>query len=397
MGWFIGKPSWRCFALFVLVPWTCPGQSVLPLHAQGRQIRDSSDAVVQLRGVNVGGWLVTESWMCGQTDDGGRLALEQLENRFGPKRAAALMNAWQDNWFTTADLDLIQKYGCNLLRVPFSYRTLQNADGTWKRDGEGNIDYSRMDWVVREAQRRDLYVIFDLHIWPGEYHVISRITPAGDAARAQMAALWKQVAHHYRGSSTIAGFDVINEPEGSPGNALQWAFYNAIRQEDPQRMLIFESVDYGSIAGTGWSNIVWSAHYPENVLKTGGMRDRMKKFDRQHKISARADVQVPIFIGETKAPQDTADSAAELANAYNDLGWSWCVWTYKGVDVGGWASMNYDRSLKYDLASDSFDSILQKWTWGLSNWQNSSRETSLHANHWWIEGFGRGFKDAGRK
>src|SRR5579862_5747346 len=89
-------------------------QNLPALHAQGRQIRDSAGKIVQLRGVNVGGWLVTEAWMCGQTDDGKRKALEQLEARFGPEKATVLMNAWQDNWITSADLDAVKEYGCNL-------------------------------------------------------------------------------------------------------------------------------------------------------------------------------------------------------------------------------------------------------------------------------------------
>src|SRR4051794_29829610 len=124
-----------------------------PLHAQGREIRDSAGKVVHLRGVNVGGWLVTEAWMCGQTDDGKRQALEQLEKRFGDAKAAALVKAWQDNWITTQDLDAIKSYGCNLLRVPFHYRTLQDAQGNWRRDASRkNVDFSRMDWIVTEAQ-----------------------------------------------------------------------------------------------------------------------------------------------------------------------------------------------------------------------------------------------------
>ncbi|MDB5354058.1 MAG: hypothetical protein JWN24_511 [Phycisphaerales bacterium] len=371
------------------------GQALSPLHAQGRQIRDAAGKVVQLRGVNVGGWLVTESWMCGQTDDGGRKALEQLEKRFGPEKAGALMTAWQDNWFTTADLDVIKEYGCNVLRVPFSYRTLQDAAGKWKRDAKRNIDFSRMDWIVKEAQGRGMYIIFVLHIWPGDYHTISRQTPEGQTARQEMAALWSEVARHYRGVGAIAAFDVINEPEGSPGNVLQKAFYDAIRAQDAQRMLIFESVAYPGIRSEKWRNIVWSAHYPENSPKNGTVRDRLDEFDRKEKLAATPGVQVPIFIGESKAPEDNADSAAELAKAFNDRGWSWAVWTYKGVDNGGWASTNYDRALKYNLATDSYESILEKWTAGLSQWRDNSSPASIHKNTWWIEGFGRGFKGDG--
>jgi aryl-phospho-beta-D-glucosidase BglC (GH1 family) len=335
--------------------------------------------------------------MCGQTDapkdnHGGRKALELLETRFGPEKAAKLMAAWQENWFTTADLDAIQKYGCNLLRVPFHYRNLQDANGKWKRDAKGNVDFTKMDWIVREADKRGMYVIFVLHIWPGDYNTISRDTPVGKAQRTQMAQLWSEVARHYRGVGTIAAFDVINEPEGSPGNVLQKAFYDAIRAQDAQRMCVFESVSYASIARERWTNIVWSAHYPENAEKSGSAAERIAAFDQKEKFAATPSVQVPIFIGEAKAPQDNADSAAELAKAFNDRGWHWAVWTYKGVDNGGWASMNYDRSLKYALLSDEYDALMEKWTKGLSQWRESDGSSNLKRNAWWIEGFSRGFK-----
>jgi aryl-phospho-beta-D-glucosidase BglC (GH1 family) len=366
-----------------------------PLHAQGRDIRDSAGKVVHLHGVNVGGWLVSEAWMCGQTDDGKRRALEQLEKRFGDAKAATLMKAWQDNWITTQDLDAIKSYGCNLLRVPFHYRTLQDAQGNWYRDAsKKNVDFSRMDWIVTESQSRGMYVIFDLHVWPGEYQAISRDTPDGKQARAKMAALWAEVARHYKGVGSIAAFDVINEPEGSPGNILQKTFYDAIRSRDPQRMLVFESVAYPSIRTERWTNIVWSAHYPERTGQ-GSVAERLDAFDQKEKLSATAAVQVPVFIGECKATEDNSASADEMATAFNKRGWHWAVWTYKGVDNGGWASVNYDRSLKYNLAEDPYEAILEKWTTGLSQWRESGKAETLHKTGWWIEGFGKGFRGGG--
>ncbi len=277
------------------------------LHAQGREIRDRAGKLVTLRGLNVGGWLVTEGWMCGQTDDGGRGALEQLEKRFGPEKAATLMNAWQDNWFTAKDLDTIQKWGFNVIRVPFSYRNLQDADGTWKRDAKGNIDFRRMDWVVQEAARRGIYVIFDLHVWPRQlekdgYGLPSRWSEDGKAVRAQMADLWAAVALHYKGNGHVAAFDVINEPEGSPYDAPHHAFYDAIRTQDPERMVVEEWVSYPGLPKENWTNVVWSDHYPGDKL-TGTPEERIAAYARKAEIATHPEVQYPIFMGEIKAPR----------------------------------------------------------------------------------------------
>ena len=123
-----------------------------------------------LAGVNVGGWLVIEDWMCGVTDSSdstGRFALETLEGRFGVAAAAVLLDAWRDAWITVTDLDVLQSLNFTLLRVPFSYRNLQFENGTGSAAG-GQLDFSRLDWIVGEAGRRGMYVLLDLHIWRGQ-------------------------------------------------------------------------------------------------------------------------------------------------------------------------------------------------------------------------------------
>ena len=366
------------------------------LRTKGREIHDRTGKIVQLRGVNIGGWLVTEGWMCGQTDDAGRGALEQLEKRFGPEKAAQLMNAWRDHWFTAKDLDKIRSYGFNVIRVPFGYRNLQDANGKWIRNSRGEIDFARMDWVVDEAAKRNIYVIFDLHTWPGEYGFPSRWSKEGIECRAKMAVLWKEVARHYRENGDVAAFDVINEPEGSPGNAPHHDFYNAIRSQDSRRMIIEEWVSYPGLKNEKWTNVVWSSHYPEDTDKSlpkDAVEERIAAFDKKEKISETPEVKVPVFIGEMKAPDDNAQAAKALVKALEKRGWHWAVWTYKGVNNGGWASFNYHQELKYDLAKDSYEDILKKWSVGLSQWQHPGKPENHRFNGWWIEGFrqsGRG-------
>ncbi len=354
------------------------------LRTKGKDIVDRHGTVVTLRGVNVGGWLVTEGWMCGQTDDKGRGALEQLEARFGSDKASRLMDAWQNHWFTEKDLDLIQSWGFNLIRVPFSYRTLQDAEGTWKRQPDGTIDFSRMDWVVHEAGRRGIYVIFDLHVWPrqleqGKYGLPSRWSDEGKAVRERMQKLWAEVAKHYKGNGIIAGFDVINEPEGSPWNAPHHAFHDAIREQDPDRMVIVEWSGYSNTPKEFPKNTVYSDHY---AFKDANSLEKYLGSLRVH-----PEVKVPVFLGEMKAGKDDAESARWMADAMNKEGWSWAVWTYKGVNVGGWAAFNYDASMRYDLSTDSYESLLEKWERGLTQWQHPEKPKNSAITRWWVGGF----------
>jgi len=354
------------------------------LQAKGKQIVNRRGEAVVLQGVNIGGWLVTEGWMCGQSDDAGRGALEQLEARFGPDKAAVLMDAWRDNWFTVRDLDLIQSWGFNVIRVPFGWRNLQDAGGQWLRDRSGRIDFSRMDWVVAEAARRRIYVVFDLHIWPkqfekGSYGLPSRWSEEGKAVRARMAALWSEVAEHFKGNGAVAGFDVINEPEGSPWNAPHHAFSDAIRARDPERMVIVEWCGYEKMPKEFPSNVVYSDHY--------AFKDGPGFTTYRDSLAKHPDVQAPVFLGEMKAGQDNAGAARWMADAMNGQGWHWAVWTYKAVNNGGWAAFNYHASLRYDLSKDSYESLLEKWTHGLTRWQDPSAPKSHTINQWWVDGF----------
>ncbi len=69
------------FLSLLLIP---AAKSQRVLHTSGNKIIDSTGKQVILRGVNLGGWLVTEDWMCGitdTTDAEGRSARQTLESK----------------------------------------------------------------------------------------------------------------------------------------------------------------------------------------------------------------------------------------------------------------------------------------------------------------------------
>lgn len=360
------------------------------LHTDGRDICNIHGEPVILRGVNIGGWLVTEGWMCGQTDENERRALERLEERFGAETAAYLMNLWMDNWFTEADLDLIQNWGFNMIRVPFGWRNFQTADGEWIRKADGEIDFSRLDWVVEQAAKRGIYVVLDLHRWPGEYGEISRHTEEGERIREHMAELWRQIARHFKGHGAIAGFDVINEPEGSPGDLPHRAFYDAIREEDPDRMLFMVWTAVRHWQTYGWTNVVVSDHYPESEVKeipASDVEKRLVAFEEKFTKISPQHFEYPQLVGEAKAPEDTAQSARDMVAAFERRGWSWAIWTYKGINVGGWAAFNYHNSLSYDMTTVTAEELEHLWGEELIRWQNPVETPNYFLTQWWIDGY----------
>ncbi|DBA79379.1 TPA: hypothetical protein ACH3X2_000025 [Trebouxia sp. C0005] len=96
-------------------------RSDLALRCDARELRNASHELVTLHGINLGGWLVTENWMCGLSDstNGQRFARETLERRFGSE-AQVLMQAWESQWITAHDVSKIHELGFNMIRIPFS-------------------------------------------------------------------------------------------------------------------------------------------------------------------------------------------------------------------------------------------------------------------------------------
>lgn len=92
-----------------------------------------------------------------------RFALQKLEERFGEAEADRLMSIWQDHWITAADIDRIQALCFNTVRVPFGWRNLQKGDGSCRLNDYGQTDFPRFAWIVAGAQKRNIYVVFDLH------------------------------------------------------------------------------------------------------------------------------------------------------------------------------------------------------------------------------------------
>ena len=365
------------------------------LAASGTSIRAGAGSgdVIHLRGVNLGGWLVDEPWMdpidsSGLVDD---LSVRQtLDARFGIATRNQILSSYETNWITPKDLGNIQAMGMNVIRVPFWWRNLEEADGTLRPDA-----FTTLDWVVDQAWQRGIYTVLDLHGVVGSQNgaVHSGQSQSGGgqfwssaADQSQTAALWSQIGAHYRTNPAVAGYDLMNEPYGAPNLPAMWSayslLYSAVRGADPDHIVFMEGTWSGTYNGTfvnwdwnalpnpatyNWNNVVYEMHAyaggtngaaPTLAQEEGEVNKQVNGFVNHQTYN------VPVFIGEFN---NHALSAAwnYAIQQYDQHGMSWATWAYKATNgtVGNSWGL-YDpvaQPPRPNLKTDSLTTILNDY------------------------------------
>ena len=360
------------------------------LRANGTVIEHQGGKAVHLRGVNLGGWLEWQEWMCPMDSsktlrdanpghNGYNFELRKLlVKRFGPAVARDLIDVYLDSWITTADLDNIRALGTNAIRLPIGYDTLCENDGTPKPDG-----FKRIDWLVREAWKRGIYTIIDYH---------SFLPPAADQnggvdgywknedQKKETIQIWTRIATRYRGNPAVAMYDLLNEPtnsalKGQPGPnpdvvcSFYDELYHAIRAVDADHLIAMEGMwDWKSLrdpSKQGYQNVVYSFHWYDWGAKT--TEDRKRGTDRNLESITLMEKtwNIPTYIGEFNLFGDKAAWQYAL-DAYDKRNLAWTLWTYKNKASGtnSWGvytTIEGKAPAIPHLTKDTAEEIRNKW------------------------------------
>lgn len=116
----------------------------------------------KVRGVNLGGWLVTEPWITPSLyERAGDGAIDEytLCQTLGKDAALSLLSAHWASWITAGDLSNIAAAGLNHVRIPIGYWSVAPLDGD--PYVQGALDY--LDQAIGWAGNAGLKVIIDLH------------------------------------------------------------------------------------------------------------------------------------------------------------------------------------------------------------------------------------------
>ena len=193
-------------------------------HADGARLVNGEGRTLNLRGTSLGNWMVPEGYMF-RLDKGpqsGREIDALINELIGPAATAKFWHEYRDRYVTRADIQFLTRAGYNSIRIPIDYRFFTPGN---------NEGFALLDRVIGWAQETGLYVIIDMHAAPGGQTGTNIDNSWGypwlfeiPESQQETIDIWKSIAAHYRDSTTVLGYDLLNEPL-PPFPALQ--IYNS--------------------------------------------------------------------------------------------------------------------------------------------------------------------------
>ena len=190
-------------------------------------------------------------------------------------------------------------------------------------------------------------------------------------------SLWLSIADRYKEEKLIVGYDLLNEPEGSPNGlttSVQFDYYDRlykeIRKVDSEHIIIFEACwdlpNMPKPSAYNWENVVYEYHFYNweggNSLSSTENYLSGKAF---YEMLNQASYKTPVLIGEYNCFENMECWNA-FADFFEENHYSATVWTYKGCVGGNWALYNgYIRAADnivtpttdYERAKEIFSSL----------------------------------------
>ncbi|KAK3650518.1 hypothetical protein LTR56_006223 [Elasticomyces elasticus] len=335
----------------------------------------------KFRGVNLGAWLVLESWMTPDlfqgTDATDQWTFDSTDGAEGK-----LQQHWS-TYITEGDFKNMSSWGINAVRIPIGYWAYNNADTPYITGADAYLEKA-IGW----ARQYGMWVMVDCHGSPGSQngaehsgHVGAVSWQADDNLQLSIEVL-QTIAQKYGSmeyADVVMGIELVNEPKiGDDANSLSttqwWAAkaYHAVKDKTENKDLYILHHD-GFTGVKSWTDI--SAKINNNAAydqATFGIDlhlyqnqdDQSKSLSLQQHIDKACeyvntdllplDSNLPVFVGEFSAQIDIencqdGDWSQELIdgtrqyfeamiNAYEHSSRGWFVWSLKqGSDNGAWS------------------------------------------------------------
>lgn len=152
--------------------------------------------------------------------------------------------AWGNPVTTKEMIDEVCKAGFNTIRIPTTWKTHIGEAPDYNVDEEW---INRVEEIIGYALENDMYVILNTH------HETDWIKPKYDGlddVKVKLAALWMQVAEHFKNYGDHLVFEGLNEPR-IVGGVNEW---NGGTEEGRDCLNQLNAVFVEAVRKTGWNN-----------------------------------------------------------------------------------------------------------------------------------------------
>ncbi|MFA7140558.1 MAG: cellulase family glycosylhydrolase, partial [Proteiniphilum sp.] len=159
---------------------------------------------------------------------------------------------------TAANLDYVKSKGFRLIRLPFKWDRIQHQlNGELEKE-----ELARLRYVVDEAAKREILVLFDLHNYGRRYLGETRYRIGeGGLEIEHLADLWGKITKEFSEYSNIWGYGLMNEPnnmlESTPWSKIAQASILAIRNHDTKNAIV--------VGGDSWSSAERWMQFSDNL------------------------------------------------------------------------------------------------------------------------------------
>lgn len=290
--------------------------------------RRGDELNVKLRGICLGNWWVPEGYMFGFEKSTSPTQIERVVlELLGPEESTSFWRAYRERFITRQDLENIARAGFNAVRVPLHHKFLRDA-----RERE------RLDWLIRECARLDLWVLPDLHAAPGGQTGDNIDDGASypwlfesPAALQLSADLWRELAGRYADEPTVLGWELLNEPIPNwPGYTelhpkLDRAYRQmaaAIREVDSRHLILLDGAEWATNfqeVSSDWDErLVLAFHRYWADPSPAGI---------QPYLALRKGRGLPIVM--TESGENTREWIAEFRRTLEAHNIPWFFWPYK--------------------------------------------------------------------